>query len=59
MTSEVIAISLGANNSYVSAYLDDKIEIIPNDYGEKKTPSYVAFTDTEILIVLFLILSDY
>ena len=50
MTSEVIAISLGANNSYVSAYLDGKIEIIPNDYGEKKTPSYVAFTDTEILI---------
>ena len=27
-----------------------KMDIIPNDIGERRTPSYIAFTDSEILI---------
>jgi hypothetical protein len=28
----------------------DRVEIIPNDQGNRVTPSYVAFTDTERLV---------
>lgn len=28
----------------------DNVIIIPNDYGYRITPSYVAFTDSEILV---------
>ena len=31
-------------------FRDDRIEIIANDQGNRTTPSFVAFTDTERLI---------
>eukprot|EP01084_Bolivina_argentea_P298715 514815_1 len=34
----------------VAIWRNDTVEIIPNDMGERTTPSYVAFTDTELLI---------
>jgi len=34
----------------VGIYRDDRIEIIANDQGNRTTPSFVAFTDTERLI---------
>jgi L1 cell adhesion molecule like protein len=34
----------------VAVYIKDKVEIIPNDQGNRTTPSYVAFTETERLV---------
>jgi molecular chaperone DnaK (HSP70) len=29
---------------------DGRVEILPNEFGERLTPSSVAFTDKEILV---------
>ena len=34
----------------MGVWQNDRVEIIPNDQGNRTTPSYVAFTDTERLI---------
>ena len=50
LSEPCIGIDLGTTYSCVGIWRNKKIELIPNSYASKKTPSFVAFTETNRVI---------
>eukprot|EP00746_Dinoflagellata_sp_MGD_P166743 gnl/MRDRNA2_/MRDRNA2_96845_c0_seq1.p1 gnl/MRDRNA2_/MRDRNA2_96845_c0~~gnl/MRDRNA2_/MRDRNA2_96845_c0_seq1.p1 ORF type:complete len:894 (-),score=187.85 gnl/MRDRNA2_/MRDRNA2_96845_c0_seq1:228-2561(-) len=48
--SPVVGIDLGSTTSSVGIYKNGRVEIIPNDVGDRLTPSYVSFVEGEAVV---------
>ena len=46
---DYIGIDIGTSYCRLSIFKDGKVEIIPNEFGKRQTPSYISFNEEEIL----------
>ena len=47
--SDYIGIDFGTSYCRASIYRNGKVEIIPNEFGKRQTPSYLSINDEEII----------
>ncbi|KAG6556574.1 hypothetical protein Mapa_001515 [Marchantia paleacea] len=45
-----VGIDFGARSCCVGIWHQGKVEILPNEHGNRRTPCFVSFTETEILV---------
>ncbi|BBN07707.1 hypothetical protein MPTK1_4g05820 [Marchantia polymorpha subsp. ruderalis] len=45
-----VGIDMGARSCCVGIWHQGKVEILPNEHGNRRTPCFVSFTETEILV---------
>lgn len=50
ITGRCIGIDLGTTYSCVAVWRNDRVDVCPNEQGNRITPSYVAFTDSGRLV---------
>ena len=50
MSEPIIGIELGTTHCCVGAWRKEHVEIIPNEIGERTTPSIVSFSKNQIII---------
>ena len=50
MSEPIIGIDLGTTRCCVGAWRKEYVDIIPNEIGERTTPSIVSFTKNQIII---------
>ena len=48
--NNIIGIDLGTTNSCVAIYMNGRVEVIANSEGNRITPSYVNFSENEIIV---------
>ena len=47
MSTNCIGIDIGSSYSSVGVWKDNRVHHVPNEFGEKRTPTIIAFTEDQ------------